>query len=437
MAQPHPAQAQRARDLVVQLGQLLADITAGRPTAAVHQHLLDKFDAAVHDYRIDAMEVGRTEFAATWDALRQGLALPASAWEQVVLPTVVGFSNTQKLKIHLELATSYWLAARAAVDAVPDYPAAVAALATAETPATGPTERTALASRPAAQVRPPTADPVPVATPQAVEADRPRTGPDRRVLVAIAVAVLATITVMLVLIIRPAGNDQPVSMNDGLPSPMLSAGMMADESGQPVTLPTAPPTASPLPSPMITNLPTPAPSWTPPAPATTGPGAPPPPPKPVAPSAPTHLVAVAADEHNVWLAWSPPANGGSGGVSYYRILQNGQFIGWTPNTSATVTGLAPGTSYTFVIIASNAAGLQSGPSNQITAMTASPPPPPSPSPAPPSPTQGPPSPVDPPSPTPEETSAEPSPSPSEPETSPSPEASSPDPEPPVEPDNPA
>ena len=158
MAQPHPAQAQRARDLVVQLGQLLADITAGRPTAAVHQHLLDKFDAAVHDYRIDAMEVGRQEFAATWDALRQGLALPATAWEQVVLPTVVGFSNTQKLKIHLELATSYWLAARAAVDAVPDYPAAVAALATVA--ATGPGERPVLASRPAAQVRPPTADAV-------------------------------------------------------------------------------------------------------------------------------------------------------------------------------------------------------------------------------------------------------------------------------------
>ncbi|GAB4058931.1 fibronectin type III domain-containing protein [Catellatospora paridis] len=440
MAQPQPVLAAQARKLVIQLGQLLTDVTAGRPVTKVHQHLLDQFDDAVHDYRIDAMEVGQDEFAAIWHGLQHGLALPVGTWEQIVLPTVVGFSSAQKLKMHLELATSYWLAARAAVDAVPDYPAAVAALAPPDAYTTDPTlpvvPPSPAPTRPSAPLRPSATDAAatrpPAAAPSPTD-DRPaRTGPDRRVLVAVAVAVLATVTVMLVLVIRPTGGGQPVSLQDGLPSPILSAGVMADESGQPVTLPTAPPSTSPEPAPMITNEPLPTPSWTPPAPPTKKPGTTSPPPAPpVAPSAPTRLTAVAAVEHKIWLSWSAPANGGSGGVAYYRILRDGQFIGWTRDTSATVADLAPGTSYVFVVIAVNAAGLQSGPSNQITTMTASPSPPPAPSP-----TNSPstsPSPSEPPSPSPEETSAEPSPSPEETSAEPSPEASSPDPDPPTEP----
>ncbi|MEV0453990.1 fibronectin type III domain-containing protein [Catellatospora methionotrophica] len=408
---------------------MLTDITAGRPVAKVHQLLLDQFDAAVHDYRIDAMEVGAPEFAATWDALQYGRDLPVGTWEQLVLPTVVGFSNIQKLKLNLELATSYWLAARAAVDAVPGYPAAVAALPDLSTTDDSLPAVTADTLHPNTPRRPWSGDPVAMPEPYAVEHPPARTGPDRRVLVAIGVAVLATVAVMLVLVIKPSGDNQPVSQQDGLPSPMLSAGVVADESGSPVALPTAPPSASPQPSPMITNEPTPTPSWTPPAPPTTKPGTTPPPPaQPVAPSAPTSLTAVAADEHKIWLSWSAPANGGSGGVSYYRLLRDGQFLGWTPYTSATITGLSSGTSYTFVVIAVNAAGLASGNSNQITAMTASPPPPPSPS-------SIPPSPVDPPtqSPTPVETTAAPTPSATEPETPPTLEPSSPAPESPVDP----
>lgn len=442
MAQPHPGQAVQARKLVIQLGQLLTDITAGRPVTTVHQHLLDQFDADAHDYRIDAMEVGADEFAVTWHALQYGLALPAGAWEQVVLPTVVGFSSAQKLKMRLELATSYWLAARAAVDAVPDYPAAVAALAPPDeydTDHTLPVVPPA-PTRPSAPLRSSATDAATAATPPTAApsptTDRPaRTGPDRRVLVAVAVAVLATVTVMLVLVINPTGDGQPVSLQDGMPSPVLSAGVMADESGQPVTLPTAPPSNSPEPAPMITNEPLPKPTWTPPAPPTTKPGvtSPPPPPPPVAPSAPTRLTAVAAVEHKIWLSWSAPANGGSGGVAFYRILRDGQFIGWTRDTSATVAELAPGTSYVFVVIAVNAAGLQSGPSNQITTMTASPSPLPAPSPTTtPSPSPSP-SPSEAPSPTPAETTAEPSPSPQATTGEPSPEVSSPDPDPPTEP----
>lgn len=433
MAQPDPGQAANARKLVVQLGQLLTDITAGRPVAKVHQQLLDQFDAAVHDYRIDAMQLGAPEFAETWNALQYGLDLPVDAWEQVVLPTVVGFSGIQKLKIHLELATSYWLAARAAVDAVPGYAAAAATL-----PDPSTTDDSLPAVPPATPAQPGTprhafaAEP---ATPTAyAAADRPaRPGPDRRVLVAIAVAVLATVTVMLVFVIRPTGDDPASATPQGLPSPMLSAGMMAGDGGQPVTLPTAPPSASPQPSPMITTEPTPAPSWTPPTPSTTKPGAPSPA-RPVAPSAPTRLIAVAADEHNVWLSWSAPVNGGSGGVAYYRVIRDGQAIGWTRDKSVTVTGLAPGTTYRFAIIAVNGAGLPSAPSNQITAMTASPSPsapPPSPSTVPPVPT------TDAPTPSPTETTAEPTLSPVEPSPPPSPENPSPTTEPPVEPEDPA
>lgn len=431
MTQPDPGQAAHARKLIVQLGQLLTDITSGRPAARVHQQLLDQFDAAVHDYRIDAMQLGAQEFAATWHALQYGLDLPADAWEKIVLPTVVGFSGIQKLKIHLELATSYWLAARAAVDAVPDYPAAAAAL---PDPSTTDDSLPAVPSQ-TTPVQPGTprhafaAEPATAPTAYAV-ADRPeRPGPDRRVLVAIAVAVLATVTVMLVFVIRPTGDDTASATPQALPSPLLSAGVMDDDAGQPVTLPTAPPSASPQPSPMITTEPTPAPSWTPPTPATTKPGTPAPP-KPVAPSAPRHLIAVAADEHRVWLSWAAPVNGGSGGVAYYRVIRDGQVVGWTRDTSVTVTGLAPGKAYRFTVIAVNAAGLQSAPSNQITTMTASP----SPSAPPPSPSTVPPSPSEPPSPSPSETTAEPTPSPADPSPSSTLEASSPAPEPPVEPE---
>lgn len=406
--QPQSAQVANARRLIIELGQLLTDITAGQDVAVVHQRLLDLFDAAEHDGRVDAMEVGRREFAHVWSALRHGSALPVAAWEGVVLPTVVAFSSARTVKIHLELATTYWLAARAAVDAVPDYPAAVATLAAPEPAATSHAAPPEAMWPAAAPLRPSVGggvvDPAPAAG-----AGRARTGPDRRVLVAVAVAVLATVTVMLVLLNRPAGDDLAVS--GATASPSLSSGMMTSDVGPPAVLPTTPPTASPQPSPIITAAPMPAPSWTPPAPPTTSPGAPPPPPPPpVPPSAPTRLTAVAADEHNIWLSWSPPADGGSGGVAFYRVQRDGRFLGWTSDTSVTITGLEPGTSYTFVVYARNAAGLQSGPSNKITATTASrPSPPPSP---PSSPSAPAPSSAEPPPPS--QTPAEPSPSATEP-----------------------
>ncbi|MEV4411224.1 fibronectin type III domain-containing protein [Catellatospora sp. NPDC049609] len=438
MAQPHSEQVEHARGLVVELGRLLADITSRMDVAEVHQRLLVLFDAPEHDARIDAMEVGEGEFAEVWLALQQGLALPATAWEQVVLPTVVGFSSPQQEKIRLERATSYWLAARNAVNAVPDYPAAVAALAA---PEPVDAERSGPVIVPVWQEAPLRPSTSPEAAPEPAEPRPSRSGPDRRVLVAVSVAVLATVTVMLVLLNGRAGEERPISLRDGQPSPGLSAGVATGESGPPTTLPTAPPSASAAPSPMITNEPEPKPTWRPPAP-TAGPTARPTTAPPVPPSAPRNLTAVASDTHRVWLSWSPPTNGGSGGVAFYRIRRDGVFIGWTRSTSVTIDGLAPGTTYRFAVVALNAAGQPSGPSNQVTVTTASPPSPtpplpsrspvlPSRSPVPPSPSappSPPPSPVEPSPSEPEPSSAEPSPA------EPSPVESSPDPEPPVDPE---
>ncbi|GHJ47552.1 hypothetical protein Cs7R123_48940 [Catellatospora sp. TT07R-123] len=418
MGQPLPGSAQQARNLVLDLGRMLSDITSGRDVAEVHQRLLDQFDAADHDSRIDAMEVGRQEFAETWTALREGRALPVPAWEQVVLPTIVTFSDAQYRKSNLELATSTWLAARAAVDAVPDFAAAVAEAAAPASPAAPAAEAPTVRSMTTNTVRTPIIEAAaPKAAPldSAVASHRPRR---RRALLAVlAIAASAAVVVALLLVNGTGGKDPDgPAVPAGMPLPGLSAGVMASHGGTPVTLPTAPPTASPQPMPVISGDPTPAPVWSPAPAASTGPGASAPP-APVAPSAPTGLTAVAADEHAVWLAWSEPADAGTGGIAYYRILQDGEFIGWTRATSATITGLAPGTSYTFAIVACNAAGLLSPPSGQITAMTASPPSP-APSTAPASP-----SPAEEPSPTPPEPSAEP-PSPT-PAASPSPEEASP------------
>lgn len=426
MAQPQSEQVEHARGLIVELGRLLSDITSGRAAGEVHERLLDIFDAAEHDSRVDAMEVGRREFAAVWDAIQGGRALPEAAWEQVVLPTVVAFSSPQQEKVRLERATSFWLAASAAVAAVPDYPAAVAALAAAPAVAAEPSAPAAASAVPEAPLRSPAvaeAAPAPV-----IDLDEPRrarhglrrarSGPDRRVLVAVSVAVVATVAVMVVLLNGRGGGGQPMSVQDGMPSPGLSSGVATGESGE-VTLPTAPPTASAAPLPMKTGEPTPVPTWSPPAP--TG-GATPRPPQP--PTAPRNLAAVASDQLRVWLSWSPPADAGSGGVSYYEVRRGGAMIGWSTTTSVTVGHLTPGTTYTFWIVAINGAGLRSPASNLVTVTTASwPTSPPPTSPDAPSPSE-PPSPT----PSPEPSTAEPSPSPSEP-ASPSPEESSPDPEP--------
>lgn len=362
MTQPHMAEAQRVRDLIVTLGGLLGDVTSHQPAAEVHGVLLDRFDAPDHDSRIDGMEVGRREFIDVWTDLQHGFALPATAWEQVVLPTVVAFSNPQTQKAHLELATSHWLAARNAVDAVPGHRAIIAAAIASGLSATQP----AVPDEPPARF---IATPLRVASATAatgmtqVDSGQPRLRWARHVLVPVAGATVATVAALLLHKTVPGGEqDRPLVMATSMPSPHGSTGVMVNPSAKPSPLPTALPSSRLKLSSAITTLPTPSPVWSGPGPATP-------------PSSPLALTAVAANEASVSLTWSAPAHSGTGGTAYYSIQRDGKASGWTRQTSVTITNLAPGTRYTFVVIAHNAAGQPSKPSNSVTVVTATPPPP--------------------------------------------------------------
>ncbi|MBB5872979.1 hypothetical protein F4553_006413 [Allocatelliglobosispora scoriae] len=393
--------AQHAREQIVSLGILLDDMAGGRSGDEVHQLLLDRFDQPEHDSRLDRMEVGRHEFTQTWAALRGGTALPQSAWEQVILPAVVALSGPKTHKINLELATNHWLTARSAVDAVPGHPDEVAeALAripfVEQVPVSGP---------PAPW---PAAVPLRAATiiENAPSADDPRRS--RRGLVwalgALIVVALVAVGTMFLLQGEPDRRDgPPMAAAVTTPAPGITAVVVVPSIG-PSPLPTSMPSSAPQPSPAITTLPTPSPVWT-------GSGQSKP------PTAPLNLTAVAATQDTVVLTWSPPLDGGTGGVAYYRILRDGSPSGWTRQTSVTIVNLNSGTGYTFTVIACNDAGLLSPPSNSVTVVTATPPSAPSPTPSPTDPVTEAPSPTDAPSPTPDEPSSE-APAPTDPPVEP-------------------
>jgi hypothetical protein len=213
----------------------------------------------------------------------------------------------------------------------------------------------------------------------------------RRALVPVAVATVATVAALLHETASDGEQDRPLVMTTSMASPSGSTGVvMVNPSAEPSPLPTTLPASMHIPSPAITSLPVPSPVRGGPGPSTP-------------PSAPLGLRAVAANQDSVSLTWSPPAHSGTGGTAYYRIQRDGKAAGWTRQTSVTITKLAPGTRYTFVVIAYNAAGQPSKRSNSVTVVTATPPP------------------------------VEPPPSPSEPApepASPSPQPSPPDPSPP-------
>jgi hypothetical protein len=91
-----------------------------------------------------------------------------------------------------------------------------------------------------------------------------------------------------------------------------------------------------------------------------------------APDAPTGVTAVA---HNASAAvsWSAPASSGGSPITSYTVRSNaGQLVTVDGSTlSTTVTGLTNGSSYTFTVTASNAAGAgpASAPSNTVTPAT--------------------------------------------------------------------
>ena len=85
-----------------------------------------------------------------------------------------------------------------------------------------------------------------------------------------------------------------------------------------------------------------------------------------APAAPTGLAVTGVSSGSVSLSWTPP----SGTVSGYYIYRNGTRATSVTGASATVTGLAASTTYTFTVSAFNSVG--EGPqSGQVSATTSS------------------------------------------------------------------
>ncbi len=83
--------------------------------------------------------------------------------------------------------------------------------------------------------------------------------------------------------------------------------------------------------------------------------------------APSNLRAVSTATNNVVLAWNAPT--GSAPVSSYRVYRNGVATGSSSSPSYTATGLAADTAYNFHVTAVASDGLESAPSNVLSART--------------------------------------------------------------------
>lgn len=90
------------------LGDLLSELTGGEPASTVHAAIVERAGDPSADARLAGV-AGLDSFSDAWAALRAGSPPDGDAWQGVVLPTVLAFSNPQALKTQLGLATSLWL----------------------------------------------------------------------------------------------------------------------------------------------------------------------------------------------------------------------------------------------------------------------------------------------------------------------------------------
>jgi hypothetical protein len=74
------------------------------------------------------------------------------------------------------------------------------------------------------------------------------------------------------------------------------------------------------------------------------------------PSAPT-LISATPGNNKVMLVWTAPSYNGGSAIDYYVIYRNGVDVRHTSATSATITGLANGGTYSFAVAAHNSAGV--------------------------------------------------------------------------------
>ncbi len=170
--------------------------------------------------------------------------------------------------------------------------------------------------------------------------------------------------------VRPTGPPAP--------EPIVAATLVGMPSAAPATRASKPSPVSSSPSPPVAPAPASAappvsppvpPARAPRAPATTS--SPTPQPGPKLPGAPRNLVAVAGDR-KVSLSWAAPTDG-SAPTGYTVTPYSGAGTLMSPvhvgpgQTSTTVTGLTNGTSYTFTVTATSAAG--TGPAATSKAVT--------------------------------------------------------------------
>jgi len=86
-----------------------------------------------------------------------------------------------------------------------------------------------------------------------------------------------------------------------------------------------------------------------------------------APSTPTNLMSSNLTYNSVDLTWN--ASNDDIGVTSYKIYQNSVFIGSTPTTSYSITGLSSNTNFNFYVVAYDAANNSSNNSNNVTITT--------------------------------------------------------------------
>jgi hypothetical protein len=98
------------------LAGFLRDVTGYAPAEHVYALIMEYRQVPDHDPRVDGMVEDPAVFEAVWTMLTAGVRLPHTAWQSVVLPVVVACSTERDVKIHLGLAASFWVAAKAASD---------------------------------------------------------------------------------------------------------------------------------------------------------------------------------------------------------------------------------------------------------------------------------------------------------------------------------
>ena len=86
-----------------------------------------------------------------------------------------------------------------------------------------------------------------------------------------------------------------------------------------------------------------------------------------APSVPTNLKVQALSYSQIQLSWTPSTD--NIGVAGYGIFRNGTQLGTTSNSSYTDTGLSPSTTYTYTLVAYDAAGNTTAHSRSASATT--------------------------------------------------------------------